>query len=167
MPGTNRSGRRPKPLDLHVLQGTYRADRHGPQPEPDASDFDINKPSDLPEAAAALFDELLPVLRPIMRPSDVTQFLAMCEVFGLYRQCLVLSRSDATDKEARIGTLAYLSAFNRIAAGFGMTPSDRARVRAEPGQRPLDPYEQYLQGKLATSTSRVATRNRHDESRPA
>ena len=27
-----RSGRRPKPVALHLLAGTYRADRHGPRP---------------------------------------------------------------------------------------------------------------------------------------
>lgn len=27
-----RSGRRPKPLEAHILAGTFRPDRHGPQP---------------------------------------------------------------------------------------------------------------------------------------
>ncbi len=30
-------GRPPKPTNLHVLHGTYRADRHGPVDEPDAA----------------------------------------------------------------------------------------------------------------------------------
>lgn len=29
-----RSGRRPMPVSLHVMRGTYRADRHGPRPTP-------------------------------------------------------------------------------------------------------------------------------------
>jgi len=50
-----RSGRRPKPLRLHVLHGTYRADRHGPLPAVAAAALAA---SPAPEEADALPPEV-------------------------------------------------------------------------------------------------------------
>jgi hypothetical protein len=61
-----RSGRRPKPLRLHVLHGTYRADRHGP----------------LPSVAAALATSPAPEEADALPPEATEEWLAGLGVRG-------------------------------------------------------------------------------------
>lgn len=166
MAGNHRSGRTPKPAEFHVLHGTHRADRHGPATE-QAFDPDggapIVKPEGLTGEAGKLFDELLPRLRPILKPTDTAAFLMLCNVYALYAASLAIAQTAPTDKPAKSAVLGYLAAFDKLAARFGLTPTDRQRLRAS-GAVPPEPDEFDLflarRNKLAKYVSHVAQRQR-------
>lgn len=144
----NRGGRPPKPHGLHVLQGTFRKHRHGKQMAitQNTSGEPITAPEGMRADAAALFMVLARDLAHILQPSDVFALQALCECWSLYRRCLPILEADPTNKDARLAAVSYINQFDRIAARFGLTPSDRARLRIEPPREP-DAFEKYLSKK--------------------
>jgi phage terminase small subunit len=143
MPGNYRSGRRRKPIAFHLAAGTYRRDRHGPLKvetnagKPTAAEElpaeMVFSPNDDDKVAKELYDHLYPLLAAVLLPSDTPAFTMLCELWSLYQQSLAAAKTDPTAKAARTALLNYLGAFDRLAARFGLTPADRARL-----QLPLD-----------------------------
>lgn len=131
-------GRPPKPKDLRILEGTDRADRHGAEGEvPNASGQPV-KPVDLTPEASACWDFVVPeiVAMNIGKTIDSLVLRQMVESWSLMRQCYDVLKNDPSDKDARIAYLGYGHAFESIAARFGMTPSDRSRLRVEDTKKP-------------------------------
>jgi hypothetical protein len=134
----NRGGRPPKPVELHRLHGSYRRDRHGPLPqssngdEADDADELWIEPSD--EAAKYFYELLLssPVAAA-MRATDSAALTLAAETWVLLNRSVDLARENPTDPAARSAVVAYGGMFDRLCSRFGLTPSDRQRLRmAEP-----------------------------------
>jgi phage terminase small subunit len=139
-------GRPRKPVEKHVRDGTYRADRHGPKPDADEQTAPPVKPEDLDEDTAECWDRLVKLLRGIVRDRDSTMLAELCWQWAeLQRIKAVLGVMVPGEK----GYNALLVAagictdkLDRLASRFGLTPADRAKIHAEGG----------------TTKARVATR---------
>jgi phage terminase small subunit len=123
-------GRPRQPTETLKLHGKYRADRHGERNEPEATGVPV-KPDDMFPEASAYWDSIIGQVTWARQP-DTVALRVMCEQYGLYRKALALAVVDPLDKEVRIAVLGYKAAWETLAARFGLTPADRARVSAEP-----------------------------------
>lgn len=129
-------GRPPKPVEKHVLDGTYRADRHGPLAGPaGATAPPPAKPADLAGEAAELWDHLSRLLAGVVCERDGTHLAELC------RWWAELRRTQAGLATAEVGGVRYTALlaaaakcsqqFDRLASRFGLTPADRARLKTE------------------------------------
>jgi hypothetical protein len=131
MAGNHRSGRRQKPIEQHIAAGTFRRDRHG-RPERrngDGADY-LWVPTgfeDDPEAVE-LFELLSPGLP--LEETDSPLFAAMIQTWGLYQNAYHRAKQNADDKSLRSAVVQYLSVFERLASRFGMSPTDRPKLRS-------------------------------------
>ncbi len=129
-------GRPRKPVVKHVLDGTYRADRHGPLPvDPDAVPAPV-KPADLTGAAGDLWDRIVRLLPGVVRDRDAEQLAEMCRWWAR-AQRVGAALDKAQPGSLRFGRLTSQAAtatgtFDRIAKRFGLTPADRAALTVEP-----------------------------------
>ncbi len=129
-------GRHRKPVAEHVRDGTYRADRHGPVPEPEPPAPPPERPADLAGGAAEFWDRVLLLIGPTLRPADGPQLVQMCRWWARWVEC-----EAALDAEETPGTVEHSrlikaaatcsASFDRIASRFGLTPADRAKLRSE------------------------------------
>lgn len=82
------SGRKPKPDEIKVLTGTFRADRTNPD-KPKLA-LEIPMPPDwLSERAKEAYSELAGVLHnmKVITSSDRTALSLLCESYATYREC--------------------------------------------------------------------------------
>lgn len=133
-----RTGRPPKPRDLRILDGTHRKDRHGAEGEvPEANGLPV-KPRGLSKDESRCWDFIATELAAMKvgKRIDSPSMLHMVEAWALARRCSSLLATDPADKDARIAYVAYVRLFDSIASRFGMTPSDRGRLRIEDPKKP-------------------------------
>ncbi len=135
------AGRRKKPPQLHVLQGTYRADRHDPAPvgedvplEPPPAPAYLRRR----RRARALWDEHAAGLAAlgVLERLDAWQLGVWC--------CLVaeFERSPAKMPASRIAQMRALG------TTLGLDQASRARLRAEAqagAPKPSDPLDEFFQ----------------------
>ena len=125
-----------KPIERHVLDGTYRADRHG------AILADLGdafappvKPPDLTGDASKLWDTLIVMLAGVVRDRDGLMLSELCEWWSELRRvktALVASAPDAKGYNQLLVAAGICSdKFDKIANRFGLTPCDRAKLGAE------------------------------------
>ena len=69
------------------------------------------------------------VVQDWMGEIDTPELITLCETWGMLRRCASRARRDPHDRDTRMNYLAYMAEFNRLASRFGMTPSDRAKIR--------------------------------------
>lgn len=128
-------GRPRKPLEKHLLDGTFRADRHGPPPDDAGAVAPPVKPADLAGDASEFWDRIVGVLAGVVRDRDGEQLAELCRWWARIQKV-----GAALDK-AQPGSLLYsrlmtqagtaAATFDRIAKRFGMTPADRAQLHIE------------------------------------
>lgn len=127
-------GRPRKPVAAHLLDGTYREDRHGnsflPGGEP-------TKPDWLSPEANELWDLIVPQLSGIATAVDAAELAALCDWWALYRIARrtlaeISDRKSRSYYDAQILVGAAWKQFSAIASKFGLTPSDRARLQVSP-----------------------------------
>ena len=130
-------GRPAKPRELKILQGTFRPDRDrslvsvgGATPEP---------PDHLAGEALKFWRSVVPGLAKmgILCELDAPMLSMMCWWYAEARRFAdAAEKADLSDLKAhrRLLVMASLCAghFDKIAARFGMTPADRARLRIDP-----------------------------------
>lgn len=120
------AGRPPKPKSLHVLEGTFREDRHGSREDVLAGGR-LVKPEWLSDAAGELWGIVVGRF-PEGALSDVDgPALAMlCSSYDRWRH---YATADGID-EYKAATMAAMFAkqFVSLASRFGMTPADRAKL---------------------------------------
>jgi hypothetical protein len=132
MSGNHRSGRRPKPVELHVARGTYRRDRHGPLPAdsmPGAASIDqLWVPDGFSTDAQVLFRLLESELGTTLRLSDSPSFALLCETWALLAKSTRAVRRKPTCAKARSAFIQYATLFDRLASKFGLDPSSREKL---------------------------------------
>ena len=128
-------GRPRKPVEKHVLDGTYRPDRHGVKPDDSGSVAPPIKPGDLKGPAGECWDRVVSVLAGVVRDRDAEQLAELCRWWARVQRV-----GAALDKE-KPGSLEYgrlmtqassaAATFDRVAKRFGLTPADRAQLHVE------------------------------------
>jgi len=141
MPGNARSGRKRTPTKTLKTRGTFRKDRHGrradarTEQENGREESRRGSPVELPGLDAVgkdLYQRLLPHFTQVAGAAecDSFQIFALCAAWSLYRAALKEAQSDATDKTFRAAVTAYHRQFDSLAARFGLTPADRAKLES-------------------------------------
>lgn len=139
-----------KSLEDHVRDGTYRADRHGPLPEGFKASVaaakpivhslpcgPLVKPADLKGEAEKVWNALLPLLGSIATERDAPLLADLCTWWA------ELGRVRVRLKKVMPGEVEYnrlliaagicADKVDKIAARFGLTPADRAKLRIDTG----------------------------------
>lgn len=124
-------GRKPKPTHLHVVTGTFRANRHPlsePQPE-----GEVIRPRFLKGRAARIWDEYAPELIRIgtLRSVDAHMFAAWC------------SLASELEQDPERMTAARIAQLRALASCFGMDASSRARLGTG-AEKSADPEDEFL-----------------------
>lgn len=83
-------------------------------------------PRGLSDSAKRLAKE---IVQSWMGEVDSAQLQVLLETWDLLRGAHQMLKADPTDASARVAYLGYAAHFDRVAAKFGMTPSDRAKIR--------------------------------------
>lgn len=124
-----------RPVEGRILDGSYKPSRHGPLP--DTSDMPIPpvKPVGLKGDAARFWDELIATVGKYSRDSDGMMLAVLSEL------CSERARVWAALRKTKPGAKGYnqllvalgicTDKVDKIASRFGLTPSDRAKLRAE------------------------------------
>ena len=137
MAGNANSGRRRKSLAHHLAAGTYRADRHGPLPSKLDDSVPVVGPGeelvfepfhdDAKEFYKAFIDS--PVGAAIVA-TDTAALTLLSELWVLLNTAIDAAHKDPADASARAAVVGYMQQFNQLSSRFGLTPSDRERLRA-------------------------------------
>lgn len=132
------AGRKRKPTSMHLVQGTFRPDRHGD--EPDFGRADIQPFPDMGDHAVRIWRrEIGPLLdTSVMQQTDRLAFRILCESVAEYEQ--------AVTEIARVGHMVKgtkgfavrnpwiavrnqaVQRIQQYSADFGLTPAARARL---------------------------------------
>jgi len=134
-------GRHRKPVADHLRDGTYRPGRHGPVPDPEPAADPPAKPEDLGGEAGAFWDRVVGLLGPVLRPADAPQLVQMAKWWARWAEVEVALAGGGEIPPSVPGTIQHTrlinaastcsANFDRVASRFGLTPADRARLRAE------------------------------------
>ena len=154
-------GRKPKPTGLKIIAGTDRADRRNePKPAPALPE----PPAFLSDEAKAEWTRTADQLYQlgILSKIDRAALGAYCQAYGRWEQAeralARMAERDAVTHGMMIKTTNGNAVQNpllgtankamadmmRYAAEFGMTPSARARIKAEPLGEEDDPAQKYF-----------------------
>ena len=147
-----RRGFLPKPVAIHMAEGTFRPCRHGntataPSGRP-------SKPQRLKGAAAAYWRRVLDRLETIgvLATTDVEAIARYCETLAEYDAALIdlakfgrlqlikndLGRVKCVMQSPCVGIVNKLRAeLRRMEDEFGLTPASRASLHVAPKQAPL------------------------------
>lgn len=139
------------PTELHRLNGTFRQDRHGGRLDAAPLPGMLDKPGNLSPAAGALWDEIAATLPPgTLAAIDAAALTACCEWFARWKD-LDRRLQTGDGDEYKLLTLAAVASkqFAALAAKFGLSPCDRAKLTAPP-----------------PPTNPVSTRRRHETEPP-
>lgn len=161
-------GHNRKPTHLHMIHGTYRADRaNSNEPVVDPSTGAPNAPTHLNKYGKRKWSELAPLLvgGRIMTDLDWTSLEILCEVYGQYReaQYAVYHYTDE-DGRRRKRTLAEymegrtaqtqteygamknaIATYKSLMEQFGLSPASRSRVSTVEQDTPADPMTELLE----------------------
>ena len=135
------AGRPRKPTQLHILDGTFKPCRHGGDGEP-VADGEPERPRFLRGEALAFWKEVVPGLveMKVAKAADAPALAQMCQWWAACRRFQkMLNRARDTDKNLFRITAALAMAsdkFNSYAGRFGLTPSDRTRLRIGGVEKP-------------------------------
>lgn len=129
------AGRPPKPLALHIADGTFREDRHGGTA--DAPGVPAKPPEMQPEAVA-LWDLVVPdlVQLKVVGQIDVTVLRRLCETWVLYRRAYATALVDPCEKDARAAVATYGKMVDFLINSLGLSPGGRMRLALERGEKP-------------------------------
>lgn len=106
-----------KPNNVHVLQGTYRRDKHGPKTAPVPQEAP-EKPDWLSAQAASEWDRVVPLLNAagFLAVTDGDVLATYCELYAEFKMC---PQAMQTSRVALMRTILH---------ELGMTPGSRDKV---------------------------------------
>src|SRR5262245_32665530 len=132
MPG----GRPKKPDELKLLKGTWRRDQDGDPATVIQAPGVPAMPRRLTGEAAEMWGRVVPglIAAGLARECDTDQLALMCEWYGRYRE--YSDRLDTAPESQDTYRLMIQvgianTNFDKVASRFGLTPSDRAKLRAD------------------------------------
>lgn len=135
-------GRKPKTIALHLAEGTYRKDRHGPVAPTDAAPVAPKKmptrPAALKGAAKTFWEKIVAELSAIgaIGQIDVPLIEHLCEMYALYQAALKEAKRFPLMQDARMALKTYADLFNRGLSECGLTPVARARLKIDTSDKP-------------------------------
>ncbi len=136
-------GRPRKSIEEHILNGTYRKDRHGPIEPADLPAPFPSKPKSLPVSAGAVWDRLAAVLNGVAKARDVPTLEDLCRwIDRAERINVVLSAMDPAETgyvKALTGAAIATDKILQLSARFGISPADRAKLRSDTSSGPPKP----------------------------
>lgn len=139
MPGTPGAsgGHNRLPRETHILNGSFRADLHGSDAETVQATGQPVMPPGMKGEALKLWLAVVPGLidTGVAKEQDTVALVQLCEAWARYRKCCkALDKVSAIHPKAA-GLMRLVDAaskcFERLAGRFGLTPSDRSRLRVE------------------------------------
>ena len=130
------AGRPPKPLALHVADGTYRDDRHGGTANAPGTP---SKPSWMQPEAVSLWDRVVPELMSINVVGSIDEWVLqrLCETWVLYRRALSSAEMDPCHRDARTAVATYGKMVDYLLNQLGMSPGGRMRLALERNEKPV------------------------------
>lgn len=122
-----------KSVEQHVLDGTYRADRHGPlTPDNTPAIAPPPMPPKLTETERVVWRQLVGVLTGVVKPRDVTTLVELCRwVVRADTIAAVLAVAQPGQKGYTQLLTAAAIATDKVAVlsgRFGLSPADRAKL---------------------------------------
>jgi phage terminase small subunit len=133
-------GRKRKPVELRLLDDTYKPSRHGPLPDLDEVRTPPAKPAHVKGAAAKVWSALSKSLSGVLRESDGHLLADLCIAWAELRRCQVeLGKQKPGDVKYQRTLICFgicSDKVNKLAGLFGLTPSDRAKLRFEQSAGP-------------------------------
>lgn len=124
-----------KPLEQHIVDGTYRPSIHGPLPpkleswrqgEGDAPGLP-EKPADLSAAATVMWEQVLRTRPGTIWPSDAVMLAVYCEWWSIWKEALLLAQLRPSTKTLTpLGIIT--DKLDKLGAKFGLSPKDRAAL---------------------------------------
>lgn len=142
------SGRKPRPNHLKALEGVRESRLNRDEPIP--GEQAVVPPVELPEDALAVWRRLAPdlIAKRVMTAWDVDLFGAFCCEVALYHRAWAEVEANGTNIDRpRSGPVvspafrvaqSCLDAARSLAASYGLTPADRARLKIEPNSSDLN-----------------------------
>jgi phage terminase small subunit len=130
-------GRPRKSVEQHVLDGTYRKDRHGPlTPEnTPATAPPPPVPSNLTTAERAAWKQLTALLAGVVKPRDTPTLVELCRWMAradLIAVALAAVKPGAKGFAQLLTAAAIATDKVAVLSGrFGLSPSDRAKLGAD------------------------------------
>lgn len=134
-------GRKPKPTRLKLLEGNPGKRRipNDPKPKPIAPSC----PSWIPKEGKALWKQLAPKLERLglLRETDGEAFAAMCLHWAYVRKAAARIAKDGIIAKGERGNVKHpayqvvrdsTKIWQSLAASFGLTPADMARIDLRP-----------------------------------
>jgi phage terminase small subunit len=138
------AGRPPKPLKIHDLDGTFRADRHGRASVAKSTGGNVPvQPKGMDSAAAWMWKHITTTRKDWIAESDGPAIQALCDLWSLRCKAKVAVDKDPIDKDARISFVSYHQECLKLWAKFGATPADRARL-GEQSADEIDPAAEFI-----------------------
>jgi phage terminase small subunit len=135
MPG----GRPRKPVEAKILQGTFRADRDGAPGVQIQADGEPVPEVRLTGKALAFWRSRVPdlVARGLAKGCDGPALTMMCQAWALYWWFVAKMNRPKVKNLTALNTAAAIQfdKFTKIAAQFGLTPGDRAKLRLPGGEK--------------------------------
>lgn len=143
-PGNRGGGRPPAPTNLKLLRGD---DKKNPQRinrnEPTPPEVEVTPPEDLSDGARAVWDRLAPglIAAGVLTAWDIDAFTMCCISLVNYHKARKLVDGSALLVQGANGLVANPAlkvlrdseaSFVTYASRFGLTPSDRAKIKIEP-----------------------------------
>ena len=128
---SKKSGRPRKPMALHILEGTFRSDRHGDDVV--RASGEVEKPHFTNAHASDLWDRLVDKLFWV-KSVDTAMLQTTCHFYGLYMAAYEVAENDPTDRDARTAVTSYWAKFEKGCSVLGLNPSDRGRLQVEKPQ---------------------------------
>src|SRR5690348_7657214 len=119
--------RHPKPVELKILNGTYKPSRDGPPPDDDGEVRPPVKPTDLKGGAGKIWDALTKLLAPVVRESDAPMLAELCRWWHELKRTqreLARTKPGASGYNQKLVGMGICSdKVNKLAGLFGLTPS--------------------------------------------
>ena len=130
----------------HVLEGTFRAERHAGRVDSvaAASLANLPKPDVIGEAGKWLWELTIRNLPGgVLRDQDAAKLELMCVSWEQYRK--LLERMQIDDDPKLISKLKNLAdMIDKFGKQFGMSPLDRASLKVEDPKEPMDPFAEFM-----------------------
>lgn len=150
------TGRKPKPVELRLVDGSRIRPKHRntPKPPPDAPPMPPRLKVD--KVAKAKWSELLPLVcsMKVMTAQDAEALATLCEVHSSAQICLIELRAsgpiirgdNGVVKPNPAGSLyrGLISQQMSIMAEFGLTPAARVRLGAKTDEDEDDPLAEFI-----------------------